>query len=122
LRRRRYQRPRRARPRDRRQHAGVGRGVAVSTGAAAAGGTDAPPRAVPRVRSALFIPGSRSDFLEKADQRGADAVLLDLEDAVTEGRIDAARTLVRAWLEARPAAVDPVACVRLHALDDDQLE
>jgi citrate lyase subunit beta/citryl-CoA lyase len=74
------------------------------------------------VRSALFIPGSRNDFLEKADQRGADAVLLDLEDSVVEGRIDAARTSVRAWLEARPAPVDPVACVRLHAPDDHQLD
>jgi citrate lyase subunit beta/citryl-CoA lyase len=89
---------------------------------AAAAGSDAPSRTVPRVRSALFIPGSRSDFLEKADQRGADAVLLDLEDSVVEGRIDAARTSVRAWLEARAAAVDPVACVRLHALDDHQLD
>jgi citrate lyase subunit beta/citryl-CoA lyase len=78
--------------------------------------------AVPRVRSALFVPGSRGDFLEKADQRGADAVLIDLEDSVVEGSLDAARTLVRAWLDARPAPVDPVACVRVHALDDHQLD
>ena len=74
------------------------------------------------MRSALFIPGSRSDFLDKADQRGADAVLLDLEDSVIEGRRDAARASVRGWLEARSASVDPVACVRLHALDDHQLD
>ena len=82
----------------------------------------APLRVVPRVRSALFVPGSRSDFLEKADQRGADAVLIDLEDSVVEGSIDAARASVRAWLEARAAPVDPVACVRVHALCDDQLD
>jgi citrate lyase subunit beta/citryl-CoA lyase len=29
---------------------------------------------------------------------------------------------VREWLEARPAPVDPVACVRLHAPDDHQLD
>jgi citrate lyase subunit beta/citryl-CoA lyase len=77
---------------------------------------------VPRVRSALFVPGSRSDFLEKADQRGADAVLIDLEDSVVSGSIDAARASVRAWLEARATPVDPVACVRVHALDDHQLD
>jgi citrate lyase subunit beta/citryl-CoA lyase len=80
------------------------------------------PRAVPRVRSALFIPGSRSDFLAKADQRGADAVLLDLEDSVVEGSIDAARTSVRAWLEARESPVAPVACVRIHATRERQLD
>ena len=79
-------------------------------------------RPVPRVRSALFIPGSRADFLEKADQRGADAVLIDLEDSVVEGQIDAARTSVSAWIRARPSAVDPVVCVRLHAPEDDELD
>lgn len=79
-------------------------------------------RPVPRVRSALFIPGSREDFLEKADQRGADAVLIDLEDSVVAGKIDAARELVGNWLQARPAAVDPVACVRLHAPDENELD
>ena len=79
-------------------------------------------RPVPRVRSALFIPGSRADFLAKADQRGADAVLIDLEDSVVEGQIDAARASVSEWIRARPSAVDPVVCVRLHAPDDDELD
>lgn len=35
-----------------------------------------------RMRSALFVPGDRPDRVEKAFQAGADAVILDLEDAV----------------------------------------
>ena len=79
-------------------------------------------RPVPRVRSALFIPGSRADFLAKADQRGADAVLIDLEDSVVEGQIDAARASVSAWIRARLSPVDPVVCVRLHAPEDGELD
>ena len=75
-----------------------------------------------RVRSALFIPGSRADFLAKADQRGADAVLIDLEDSVVEDQIDAARASVSEWIRRRPSAVDPVVCVRLHAPEDDELD
>jgi citrate lyase subunit beta/citryl-CoA lyase len=82
----------------------------------------AAPRPVPRVRSALFIPGSRSDFLAKADQRGADAVLVDLEDSVVAGRIDAARAFVSEWIRGRPSPTDPVVCVRLHAPEDGELD
>ncbi|MCX5554529.1 CoA ester lyase [Streptomyces sp. NBC_00038] len=39
-----------------------------------------PPR--PRLRSLLFVPGTRTDLLPKAVASGADAVILDLEDAV----------------------------------------
>jgi citrate lyase subunit beta/citryl-CoA lyase len=84
--------------------------------------TEASVRPVPRVRSALFVPGSRADFLEKADQRGADAVLIDLEDSVVAGRIDAARELVSNWVQARPSPVEPVVCVRLHAPEDGDLD
>jgi citrate lyase subunit beta / citryl-CoA lyase len=79
-------------------------------------------RSVPRVRSAHFIPGSRADYLAKADQRGDDAVLIDLEDSVVEHQIDAARASVSAWIQARPSAVDPVVGVRLHAPEDDELD
>jgi citrate lyase subunit beta/citryl-CoA lyase len=34
-------------------------------------------------RSLLFIPASRPDFVDKARLRGADAIILDLEDGVT---------------------------------------
>ena len=36
------------------------------------------------IRSLLYVPGNTPRFLEKAGQRGADAVIIDLEDAVPE--------------------------------------
>ncbi len=35
-----------------------------------------------RLRSLLFVPGDRPDRMEKAIFSGADALILDLEDAV----------------------------------------
>ena len=51
------------------------------------------------VRSYLFVPGDRPDMLAKAGQRGADAVIADLEDAVAPGGKVAARTTVASWLD-----------------------
>ncbi|RUX77064.1 CoA ester lyase [Mesorhizobium sp. M7A.F.Ca.US.006.04.2.1] len=42
----------------------------------------------------LFVPGSRPDRFAKADNSGADAVILDLEDAVAPGDKDRARDAV----------------------------
>lgn len=44
-----------------------------------------------RIRSLLYVPVSSERFLAKAHERGADAVILDLEDAVAPDRKDAAR-------------------------------
>ena len=44
-----------------------------------------------RIRSLLYVPVSSERFLAKAHQRGADAIILDLEDAVVPARKDAAR-------------------------------
>ncbi|RDL48794.1 (3S)-malyl-CoA thioesterase [Ensifer sp. M14] len=44
-----------------------------------------------RLRSLLYVPGSSPRFLEKAHERGADAVIIDLEDAVAANEKDAAR-------------------------------
>jgi len=43
------------------------------------------------IRSLLYVPGNTARFLEKAGQRGADAVIIDLEDAVPEASKTAAR-------------------------------
>lgn len=56
------------------------------------------------LRSLLFIPGDSEKKLAKADDTGADAVIIDLEDAVAAPRKDAARTLARAVLADRPRA------------------
>ncbi len=54
-----------------------------------------------KLRSLLFVPGDRPDRMEKALGAGADALILDLEDAVRPDAKPAARTAVAAFL-ARP--------------------
>jgi citrate lyase subunit beta / citryl-CoA lyase len=49
-------------------------------------------------RSYLFVPGNRPDRFAKAYSSGADAVIIDLEDAVPPGERVAARAHVAAWL------------------------
>ena len=46
-------------------------------------------------RSMLILPAHVRRFVEKAYLRGADAILLDLEDAVPPGEKDGARIVVR---------------------------
>lgn len=58
--------------------------------------------ALPAWRSLLYVPVTRADFVAKAHTRGADAIQLDLEDAVAPGEKEAART-------ALPAAVERIA-------------
>jgi citrate lyase subunit beta/citryl-CoA lyase len=60
-----------------------------------------------RLRSVLFVPGVRPERFDKALASGADAVIIDLEDAVAPGEKDVARAAVVAWLQAR-AAVAPL--------------
>jgi len=50
----------------------------------------------PRWRSLLYVPVTSERFVAKAHERGADAVILELEDAVAPAEKDRARTLVRA--------------------------
>ena len=55
-------------------------------------------------RTYLFVPGNRPDRFGKALASGADAIVLDLEDAVAADAKDAARDAVRAWaVDATPA-------------------
>lgn len=44
-----------------------------------------------RLRSLLYVPASAPRFIARAHERGADAIILDLEDAVAEGQKAAAR-------------------------------
>lgn len=43
------------------------------------------------IRSLLYVPGNGWKFLGKAHERGADAIIIDLEDAVAEAAKDEAR-------------------------------
>lgn len=51
------------------------------------------------LRSLLFVPGSRTGWLPKAEAAGADAAILDLEDAVPQGAKEAAREAVAEAIE-----------------------
>jgi citrate lyase subunit beta/citryl-CoA lyase len=51
-----------------------------------------------RLRSLLFVPGDRPDRMAKALESGADALILDLEDAVAPGKKGEARKEVAEFL------------------------
>ncbi len=57
-------------------------------------------------RSHLYVPGDKPEVLAKALGRGADALIVDLEDAVAPASKDAARTVVAQWLSGLPVAAD----------------
>ncbi len=66
----------------------------------------------------LFVPGDSERKLAKGDGSEADALILDLEDAVAAERRPFARGLVREYLSARkPDARRPTLWVRLNPLD-----
>ncbi|MEE4300819.1 MAG: CoA ester lyase [Pseudomonadales bacterium] len=50
-------------------------------------------------RSLHFVPGANERMLEKSLALAADALVLDLEDAVTPDRKDDARAVIRSWLD-----------------------
>lgn len=55
-----------------------------------------------RLRSMLFVPGDSEKKFEKAAAIGADALILDLEDAVAPSQKDGARALVQSHLGVHP--------------------
>lgn len=70
------------------------------------------------IRSFLFVPGDSEKKLAKAESAGADALILDLEDAVAPERRPTARELVAAFLRERaPAARRAQLWVRINPLD-----
>jgi len=56
------------------------------------------------LRSVMYVPGNKEDWMRKAPQYGADALILDLEDSVPDEGKAAARGLVRKMLEELGAA------------------
>src|SRR3546814_19800317 len=56
------------------------------------------------IRSALFVPATRPDRIPKALATGADAVIVDLEDAVAGHLKAEARGKLGAFLDANPQA------------------
>lgn len=54
------------------------------------------------VRSYLYVPGDRPELLARAASRGADALILDLEDAVPVAAKERARQALADWLAEPP--------------------
>ena len=72
-----------------------------------------------RLRSLLFVPGDRPDRMAKALGSGADALILDLEDAVAPAAKGEARKAVAAFLQANPSAR---LWVRVNPLASDDVD
>ncbi|MDN6860400.1 CoA ester lyase [Pseudomonas sp. CAN2814] len=73
--------------------------------------------AQPIVRTALFVPGSRPERFAKALASGADAVIVDFEDAVEPALKAQARDNLEAFLTANP---DARVRVRVNAAGDPE--
>lgn len=73
-----------------------------------------------RLRSLLFVPGDRPERMQKALATAADALILDLEDAVAAEKKDYARSCVAAFLAQRP--VGRQVFVRVNPLDGGAAE
>jgi len=71
-----------------------------------------------RFRSLLFVPGDRPDRMAKAATSGADALILDLEDAVTLSAKGAARDAVAQFLR---GPRECVLFVRVNPLDSGMI-
>ncbi len=74
---------------------------------------------MPRLRSLLFVPGDRPDRMEKALASGADALILDLEDAVAPSAKPAARAAIADFLG---KVRDVTLFVRINPLDSGLAE
>jgi citrate lyase subunit beta / citryl-CoA lyase len=68
-------------------------------------------------RSYLYVPGNRPDRFDKACAAGADAVIVDLEDAVPPVEKEAARAALASWL-----SPDKSVMVRVNAAGSEWFE
>jgi citrate lyase subunit beta / citryl-CoA lyase len=75
------------------------------------------PHAAGVMRSLLFIPGDSPRKLDKGLASGADAIIVDLEDAISPERKAAARDTALAYLkQVQPIAKRPQLMVRINGL------
>ncbi len=71
------------------------------------------------IRSWLFVPGDSERKLAKGRANSADALILDLEDAVSDDRQDQARAMTCAFLKDNPDRSQQKLWVRVNPLDHD---
>ena len=77
------------------------------------------------IRSMLFIPGSTQKLLDKGPTSGADALIYDLEDAVSPDQKNIARTMVRDALLAtleNESSSDSKRIVRINSIETEYWE
>lgn len=65
----------------------------------------------------MYVPGNRPERFDKACAAGADAVIVDFEDAVPPAEKESARAAVSAWLSARKPVL-----VRVNAANTEWFE
>ncbi len=70
---------------------------------------------IPLCKTFLFVPANRPERIAKALASGADAVIVDLEDAVAPQAKDAARQALATWL--RAADTNQTVLVRVNGVD-----
>lgn len=67
----------------------------------------------------LYVPGDQSALLEKSFDRGADALIVDLEDAVAPHAKVAARNVVSHWIDRHASRADAI-WLRINASTPDE--
>jgi citrate lyase subunit beta/citryl-CoA lyase len=72
---------------------------------------------LPPIRSWLYAPGNNAKLLERVFTAGADAVILDLEDAVVPGEKERARAMVAETVRRRATETGPLVFVRVNHPD-----
>lgn len=74
----------------------------------------------PPIRSWLYVPGDRPDRIANALSLAADAVIIDLEDAVSGEHKEAARRNAVAAIDRHRGATRPLLFVRVNAYGDSR--
>jgi len=68
------------------------------------------------LRTSMYVPGNKEDWMRKAPQYGSDALIFDLEDSVPVPDKEEARVLVRKMLE-ELGGEKPILTVRVNRLE-----
>lgn len=72
-----------------------------------------------RTRSYLYVPADDQEKLTKAPSRGADALIVDLEDSVGAGEKTLARGILREWLKSADLGINLWIRINADSIDED---
>lgn len=74
------------------------------------------------MRSLFYVPGNKPDWIRKAPSRGADSIVIDLEDSVPTAQADTVRGTIARAVRACKEAGQPLVLVRPRELHRGGLE